>query len=488
MDGGEGVNAVTETAKHWIDGEWRASRGGATAPSTNPGTGEILGEFADAGVEEAAAAIGAARRVFDAGGWLRQPRLRAQVLLSLADRLEAIRPQLAWDLARENGKPIRDAMHEVAGAISELRYYAGLARNVFGRTIELEPNLHTLLRREPVGVVGIVVPWNAPIALLIRSLAPVIAAGCTTVVKAAPQTALVNAKIFEPLAAIEELPRGAVNMLVETGSDVSKHLVESPDVDMISYTGSTEVGKLIMQASARTLKRINLELGGSAPCVVLDDADLDRAADGIVRAGLSHAGQVCVAASRVIAHRSVAEALETKLAERLSASRLGLADDPSTELGPLIDAPSRDRILRLVEQARDGGEVLLEGRAGNGPLSAGAFLSPSLVRVAAPASPLLTGEVFGPVLSVQAVDGDDEAVARANDTRFGLAASVWSRDLARAQRAAASIRAGSVWINAHSRLFPEIETGGYRESGIGRLHGVEGLEAFLQTKAVTYEV
>ena len=479
---------TNDTAKHWIDGEWRPSQSGAVAGCVTRGPGETIGVFADAGIDVGVAAFGAARRTFDAGLWPRQPRLRAQLLLDLADRLEAVRPQLAWDLARENGKPIRDAMHEVAGAISELRYYAGLARNLFGRTIELEPNLHTLLRREPVGVVAIIVPWNAPITLLVRSLAPVIAAGCTAVVKAAPQTALVNAKIFEQIAALEDLPRGAVNMLVETGSDVSKHLVASPDVDMISYTGSTEVGKRIMEAAAKTLKRVNLELGGSAPCVVLDDADLDAAAQGIARAAISHAGQVCAAARRVIAHRSIAAPLETKLAERLRAARLGLADDPATELGPMIDMPSRERVRRLVERAKDGGEVLLEGQLGDGPLAAGAFLSPSLVRVGDTRSPLLTEEVFGPVLSVQVFDEDDEAVAKANDTRFGLAASVWSRDLSRAQRAAGAIRAGSVWINAHSRLFPEIETGGYRESGIGRLHGVEGLEAFLQTKAVTYEV
>jgi betaine-aldehyde dehydrogenase len=481
-------NDVSMTAKHWIDGEWLPSGSGATAPSLNPGTGQVIGEFADAGPAEAEAAIAAARRTFDAGAWARRPRARAHVLLAFADRLEAEKPALARDLARENGKPIRDALHEIAGAVSELRYYAGLARNIFGRTIELEPNLHTMLRREPVGVVAIIVPWNAPITLLIRSLAPVIAAGCTAVVKAAPQTALVNARVFELLAAIGELPKGAVNMLVETGSEVSKRLVVAPDIDMISYTGSTDVGKLIMEVAAKTLKRLNLELGGNAPCVVLGDADLDSAAAGIARAALSHAGQVCVAPSRVLAHGSIAEALEVKLAERLSAARLGLADDPATDLGPLIDHASRDRIRRLVEQARSAGEVVLEGRPAGGPLASGAFISPSLVRVLDRRSPLLHDEVFGPVLSIQVFDDDDEAIAKANDSRFGLAASVWSRDLARAQRVAFAIRSGSVWINAHMRLFAEIETGGYRESGIGRLHGVEGLEAFLQTKAVTYEV
>src|SRR5690606_12400609 len=219
--------------------------------------------------------------------------------------------------------------------------------------------------------------------------------------KCASQTALVNAKVFEQLASVDDLPRGAVNMLVETGSDVSKHLVESADVDMISYTGSTEVGKLIMAAAAGTLKRLNLELGGSAPCIVFDDADLDKAAAGITRAALSHAGQVCVAASRGIAHRGIAEAFETKLAERLTAARMGLADDPATELGPLIDAASRDRIERLVHTSRDGGDVLLQGRAADGPLANGTFMSPSLVRISDARSPLLRDEVFGPLLSVQ---------------------------------------------------------------------------------------
>ncbi len=479
---------MTETARHWIDGEWQSSADGAVGASVNPGTGATLGEFADAGTAEAEAAIAAARRVSDTGTWARQPRLRAQVLLTLADRVEAHKDDIAHSLACENGKPLRDAQHEVAGAISELRYYAGLARNIFGRTIELEPNLHTLLRREPIGVVAIIVPWNAPIALLFRSLAPVIAAGCTAIVKAAPQTALVNFKVFELLGSLEALPRGAINMLVETGNDVSQFLVASPDVDMIAYTGSTEVGKRIMEAAAKTMKRLNLELGGSAPCIVFDDADLDRAAAGIARAALSHAGQVCVAASRVIVHRDVAEAFERKAVERLTAARLGLADDPATDLGPLIDRANRDRVERLLETAARHDEVLLEGRPPEAPLDRGAFLSPSLVRVRNAASPLLVDEVFGPVLSVQTFDDDDEAVARANASRFGLAASVWSRDLARAQRAAVATRSGSVWINAHTRLFPEIETGGYRESGIGRLHGVEGLEAFLHTKAVTYEI
>lgn len=475
-------------AQHWIDAQWLPSESGERAASVNPATGKTLGEFAAAGVAEADAAIAAARRAFDASTWAHEPRRRAQVLLDFASRLEAQRETLAHALATENGKLVGDCRHEVAGAISEARYYAGLARNIFGRVIELDRGLHATLGREPVGVVGIIVPWNAPIALLVRSLAPVIASGCTTVVKAAPQTALVNAAVFAELAAIDALPQGAVNMLVETGNDVAKRLVASADVDMISYTGSTEVGKQIMETAAKTLKRLNLELGGSAPCVVFADADLEQAAAGIVRAALSHAGQVCVAASRVVAHESIAADLEERLARRLSAVKLGLADDASTELGPLIDMPSRDRIRALVGEASAYGDVVVAGDLPGAELASGAFITPSLVHLTKPGSRLVSEEVFGPVLSVQTFAKEDEGVAKANASRFGLAASVWTADQQRGRRVAARIKSGSVWINGHMRLFPEIETGGYRESGLGRLHGVEGLEAFLQTKAVTWEL
>jgi betaine-aldehyde dehydrogenase len=479
---------MSRMSKHWIAGQWVESADGASAESTNPSTGETLGRFSDACFADGEAAISSAQHALEKSSWAHQPRVRAQVLLDFADRLESGKTELAQALSQENGKLLGDAGHEIAAAISELRYYAGLARNIFGRVTEIDQGQYSMLAREPMGVAGIIVPWNAPITLLIRSLAPCLAAGCTTVVKAAPQTALVNAQVFAILSEIEAMPAGVVNMVAETGSDVARLLVDSPDVDVISYTGSTEVGKAIMAAGAATLKRMNLELGGSAPCMVFADADLDQTVAGIVRAGMSHAGQVCVAASRVLAEQSIADEFQSRLADALGALRLGVANEGGSQLGPLIDTASCERIEKLIDATRDVGDLMLQGaRPGNG-LSGGSFISPSLVRVTDPDAPLLQKEVFGPLLTIDTFADEDEAVKKANNTRFGLAASVWTSDRQRGLRLASSIKSGTVWINAHMKLHAEIETGGYRESGIGRLHGVEGLDEFLQTKHISWQM
>jgi betaine-aldehyde dehydrogenase len=419
-------------------------------------------------------------------GQAQRPGLRPAVLLDFADRLEAARPELARHLTAENGKLLKDAEHEINAGVSESRYYAGLARNIFGRVTKVDKGLYAMLAREPIGVAGIIVPWNAPVTLLVRSMASALAAGCTVVIKAAPQTALINEALFKVLAEVEALPPGVVNMINEVGSEAAKTLVASPEVDIISYTGSTQVGKQIMAGAAGTLKRLNLELGGSAPVVIFDDADLQLVVSTITRAGTVMAGQMCTAASRLLVHSSRLAELQQGLAGSLSAVVVGPGQDPKSEMGPMIDVPNRERIQGLVDEAEQTGQVVLRGQAPGGELANGAFIRPSLVAIRDSGSPLLKKELFGPVLTLDTFEDEDEAVHKANNTRYGLASSVWTGDLKRAQRVARRIQSGTVWINAHNRLFAEAETGGYKESGFGRLHGIEGLVAFLQTKHISW--
>lgn len=474
-------------AQHWIDGQWVASERGTQAESINPATGEVLGTFAAGDEAEAQAAIAAARRAFDQTDWAQRPRLRASILLEMANRLEAHKEELAQHLTVENGKLLMDAQHEVFAAVSEARYYAGLTRNIFGRVSEIEPGIYAMMSREPMGVAGIIVPWNAPVTLMMRSLAPALAAGCTAVVKAAPQTALINEKVFRILSGIPSLPKGVINMVVETGDEVSKTLVASEDVDTISYTGSTEVGKKIMAAASGTLKRLNLELGGNAPCLVFEDAALEQTLPALVRGGMVMAGQMCTAASRILVHESRFDEVKAGLKKLLSELVVGPADDANSQMGPMIDHANRDRIHNLVCDSDRWGEVVLRGEPLGGVLERGAFISPSLVVDAKPESPLMCSEIFGPVLTLSCFSDEADAIEKANNSRYGLAASVWTQDLQRGQRVARTLQSGTVWINAHNRLMAEAETGGYKESGQGRLHGLEGLGDFLQTKHISWD-
>jgi len=476
---------MTIKAENWIDGAYCGAD--RWAESSNPANAEVLGVFADATLDDGKEAIAAARRAFDKTDWKRQPRLREKVLLAMADGIEARQDELVDLLVAENGKTRAIAAAEVASCHSEFRFYAGLTRSTFGRITSLEPDSTLLLKREPLGVAGIIVPWNAPLILLVRSLAPALAAGCTAVIKAAPQTALSSAAFMNIIANVEGLYAGIINMVAETGNDISMHLVDSLDVDVISYTGSTHVGKLIMASGAKTLKRMNLELGGSAPGVVFADANLDVATEVMARTSMVMAGQMCVALSRVIAQESIIGELTERLSRRLGSMVVGDGANARTEMGPMIDHDSCQRISRLLEEAGSSGEIILKGEKPGGDLAKGSFMTPSLVRVKNQTVPLLQGEIFGPILTIDSFHDESEAITKANQTRYGLAASVWTRDFARAQRVVDRIDAGTVWINQHLRLYPEVETGGYKESGIGRLHGVEGLSEFMHTKCIGWD-
>jgi acyl-CoA reductase-like NAD-dependent aldehyde dehydrogenase len=449
----------------WIAGDWKASQASKVAASINPATGEIVGLFEDTDEAAVRTAISAAAAAFYCSNWCSSPRLRASVLLQFADRLSAEKERIAALLTAEHGKPIAQALVEIELSVSELRYYAGLARNIFGRVIELEADLYSMIGKEPAGVAAIIVPWNAPVILLVRSLAPALAAGCTCVIKAAPQTALTSAAVLRLLSEITDLPAGVVNSF-----------------SVISYTGSTQVGKQIAAAATSTMKRVNLELGGSAPVILLDDADLGSAVPQIVRAAIFMSGQQCVAASRLLVSSKLLQEAMSLFARALMGVVVGPGSEPATQMGPMIDLAARDRILRMLDAVSAPDEIVVRGAVLGGDQDVGAYVTPSLVHVRDPQSPLITDEIFGPILTVQSFDTDAEALERANASRFGLAASVWSADLARAQRVARRIEAGTVWINMHGALHPEVETGGYKESGVGRLHGVDAMNEFLQSK------
>jgi betaine-aldehyde dehydrogenase len=478
-----------ETAKQFIDGHWLTQVNGSEriGQCINPATGEVAALFCDGTQAEAEAAVAAAQRAFESTNWKRSPRLRAEVLLDFATKLDARKEEIADWLVTLNGKLRREALGEIGAGISELRYYAGLTRNLFGRVLEVEPGCYSSLDREAAGVCAIILPWNAPVTLLVRSLAPALAAGCTVIIKPAHQTALVNNMVIECLSSDARVPAGVVNSVIESGSDVSRYLCETPSVEVISFTGSSAVGKVIAQNTAPMLKRLSLELGGKAPALVFADADMNKTVAGIVAGGMVMAGQQCTAITRVLVEDQIYEDFSYQLVEALKAVKVGPGNDPSSQMGCLIDVRNRDRIDALMDTAEATQRVLLRGRAPGGSLAAGAFITPSLVEVEDLASDFIQNELFGPLLVIERFVSEIEAIQRANATRFGLAASIWTTDAKKSRRIAAQVRSGTVWSNSHNRLFAEAETGGFRDSGYGRLHGIEGLNDFLQTKHYYFE-
>ena len=473
-------------AMHWIGGQWLDS--GEHQESINPATGKVLGSYVYGGRKEAELAVTAALRAFRKTDWKHNRSLRARVLNTMAARFEARAEELSQLLSTEVGKILPHARFETNTVPSNLRFNAALALTDHGRVAELDEESLSIVIRQPVGVAGIFAPWNAPIALSIRSLAPALAAGCTAVVILPKETAQLNALISEVISETDGLPPGVVNILTG-GREGLQHLVETPDVPVISFTGSTRTGRAISAAGAARLKRFGLELGGKAPMVIFDDADLD-AAVAKVTAGLTvFAGQFCMTGSRAVVQRGIADRFRSALAERLEKVRVGPASDSRSEMGPLINKPNVERVNRMVEDAIAAGAKIIVrgGSVTEGHLAKGAFYRPTLLEITDSSLPIAQQEVFGPVLTMHVFDTEAEAVALANDSEYGLSASVWSRDVDRPLRVARALEAGTVWINDWASIHDEFEEGGFKQSGRGRLRGHSGLDDFLECKHIAFK-
>jgi betaine-aldehyde dehydrogenase len=448
----------------------------------SPGHGVPVARWPSGSAEDAQAAVAAARQAFDRGPW---PRLsageRSQLLFKVAELIEQHVDELGLIECLETGKPIAQARGEIRGAVDVWRFAAGAARSMAGQTFNnLGERVLALVLREPIGVIGVITPWNFPFFILAERLPFILAAGCTAVVKPAEATSGTTLRLAELLHEAG-LPDGVVNMVSGRGSVVGQVLLDSDQVDMVSVTGSTATGRKAIAASAGNIKKLGLELGGKNPHVVFADADLDDAADGVAFGMAFNAGQCCVGGSRLVVERSVAEAFVAKLAEKMQRIRVGDPLDERTQVGALFDGAHMDKVLSYIDGGVKAGARLVCG-GGRTASREGFFVQPTLLADVPRGTPLLREEIFGPVLAVLPFDSDDEAIAIANDTEFGLSASIWTRDINRAMRAMREVKAGRVWINTTLDNGPETPLGGMKQSGLGRDAGLSGIEEYTEVK------
>jgi acyl-CoA reductase-like NAD-dependent aldehyde dehydrogenase len=470
-----------------VDGIWLEGTQGHYV-SINPADRSPVGEVRGPDQHVAEQTVAAAVREFRQGQWARSPRKRAAALNAMADAAAGVSGELIDLLVRENGKLRAEATGEVMASISELRYYAGLARDIFGRTFSGQPGQLSLIEKEPAGVCAVITPWNAPLTLLVRSLGPALAAGCTAIVKPHRATTVVSNLFMRTIASIPHLPTGVVQSLNDPEDWVGAWLVNHEDVRVISFTGSTATGAKIATSAGSRFKKLSLELGGKAPAVVMADADLDRAAREIAQGITVLSGQMCVCVSRVLVERPVADEFQHRLKIMLSEIKPGPGHLSASTMGAMFDdgAVERHMANQQTAFAHPDMEVLVEGRDRRDD-TGGCFVTPALFSSRTTSHQLIQKELFTPMASFEIFDNLEEAVSLANASDFGLAASVHSSDINRARWIASRIDSGTVWINCHNRLFIETETGGYKSSGIGRLHGVEALLDFQETKHVYLE-
>lgn len=473
--------------QHWIGGEWVTT--GELRECRNPANGEVIGHYSEASADMVQTAISAAKRAFATEAWRSDIHLRAKALARLADAFESRLPEVIETLCRENGKVKYEATFEASLIPRSFRFAVGLAMHGFGRVLETKPGQQSMSIREPVGVAGLIIPWNSPAYLCVRALAPALAAGCAAVIKMPHQAAQTAGLLASIISSVAEIPKGIVNIFVESGADGAKLLVDSPDVPVISFTGSTATGRQIAKAAAVHLKRVGLELGGKTPHLIFDDAQLDAVLPVLEKSCTVFAGQFCMTGSRVLVQRGIADAVRQGLAARLEAVRPGPAAEATSQMGPLIDKAAVARVDGLVKAAiAAGAHPIVRGGPSQQPgLAGGAFYHPTLLEVTDASLPIVREETFGPVQTLQVFDTEEEGIALANDSDYGLSACVWSRDIDRPIRVARRLEAGLISINSWANLALEFEEGGFKSSGSGRLGGLASVEDFLEYKQITQD-
>ena len=480
---------MAELEKFWmtIGGRRVDAVTGATFESRNPYTGTSWAVVPDGGPADVDAAVAAARAALE-GEWGSSTGFaRAASLRRLGDLVAQDADRLARLEVNDSGKLYREMRGQMQGLGGWYHYFADLADKLEGRQIPTpNPNYLVYTRREPVGVVAAITPWNSPLLLLSWKLAPALAAGCTVVVKPsehAPAATLAFAELVEQAG----FPAGVVNTVTGLSRETGARLAAHPDVNKVAFTGSTATGRVVARAAADNLNRVTLELGGKSPQVVFPDADLEAAANGVIAGVFAATGQTCMAGSRLIVHTDVHDELVRLIAERASRIKLGDPNDPDTEMGPIANEPQYEKVLGYLDTARREGATVACGGMPAGELG-GLFVEPTVLTGVGPASTVVREEVFGPVLAACPFHHEDEAIKLANDTPFGLAGSVWTKDVHRAHRVAAKIRAGSVWIDACRTVAPSGAFGGFQASGLGREDGVVDVAASTETKAIWVEL
>jgi len=462
--------------------------GSETFESTDPVTGEVVAELAAATPDAVDAAVTAAVQAFETSDWGANGELRARVLYGFAQALRANEERLAELLTREQGKTIHESLIEVRSSAKMTEYYAGLARAVYGRSALLGANVTGVVLREPVGVVAVITPWNWPLVLLVRSLAPALAAGNATVVKPASITPAITVETLALLAEQPGLPEGILTCVLGSGGVVGEALVGHDGVDMIAFTGETETGIRVMKRAAEGLRKVALELGGKAPNVVFADAKLDKALAGAENAIFTTCGQICTAGSRLLVEDAIHDEFIERLAAQTNGLRIGDGLDPASQLGPVASAAQQEKVLDYVGRGKAEGTLVAGGATLEGePYDAGHFVSPAVFADLPADSSLISDEIFGPVLTVQRFADEAEAVALANASEYGLAAGLWTQNLDRAWRVGRAIRAGTIWINTYHHFYDEAEVGGFKRSGIGRQQGIEGIHEFTETKHLNFD-